>query len=193
MNEILTFDFSGDTLLTVRSDGGVFVAVKPICDAVGLAWNGQLERLKRDAVLAEGMRIIRIPSQGGRQETVCLPLELMHGWFFTIEDSRIKNPEARARVLLYKRECYAALHGYFAGRRGGASRRDPDRLADRFLLSRPMPPLLTRSRANRIRHYRAMHDQAVAALIHLGDAIGEDMGGTPEEDEDDASDRDGWA
>ena len=36
-----------------------------IVDTLGLAWNKQLERLKRDPILAEGMTMTVLPSVGG--------------------------------------------------------------------------------------------------------------------------------
>jgi len=62
-----------------------------------------------------------LPSAGGAQETFCLRLDLVHGWLFTIDESRVKDGETRQRVLAYKRECYAVLfrHFYGAAQAGG--------------------------------------------------------------------------
>ena len=103
MGKIITVDFRNDTLFAVERDDGVYVAVKPISDTLGLAWNKQLERLKRDPILAEGMTIMVMPSVGGIQETTCLKLELVNGWLFGIDESRVKDEETRQRVLAYKR------------------------------------------------------------------------------------------
>ena len=85
MNKIMTANFQGAEILGVQLDGAVFVVLKPLVEAMGLAWNAQLERIKRDAVLYEGMRIMRIPSlRGGDQETVTLRLDRLHGWLFTV-------------------------------------------------------------------------------------------------------------
>ena len=61
-------EFRQDNLFAVERDDGVFVAMKPICDSLGLAWNKQLERLKRDTILAEGMTVMVVPSPGGAQQ-----------------------------------------------------------------------------------------------------------------------------
>lgn len=167
--DVTLFDFNGDRLMAVEVDGVVYVALRPISDALGLAWGSQYNRVRRDEILSEGVFIMKTPSGGGIQEATCLRLDLLHGWLFTIDHARVK-PELRARVLTYKRDCYALLHDHFTGKaQARAARLAPPALHERFLLPRPMPPLLTRSRANRIRHWRALHDQAVAALMHLGD------------------------
>lgn len=120
---IITVNFRQDTLFAVERDDGVFVAVKPICDSLGLAWAKQLERIKRDPILAEGVTIMVIPSPGGAQETTCLKLELVNGWLFTIDESRVKDEEIRQRVLTYKRECYKVLFDAFYGKK--ATPKDP--------------------------------------------------------------------
>jgi hypothetical protein len=56
--------------------------------------------------------MITTPSEGGNQETLCLPLEYLNGWLFGIDDRRVA-PEIREPLILYKREAYAALHDYF--------------------------------------------------------------------------------
>ena len=59
--------------------------------------------------------------RGGDQEAVCLKLDLINGWLFTIDTSRIKDDTVRQKVLTYQRECYRVLHDHFAGRRGGSN------------------------------------------------------------------------
>lgn len=116
MTKLTTIDFHDDTLFAVEDGANVFVAVKPISDGLGLKWSGQHDRLNRDPILAEGIRVTRMPSPGGEQETVCLRLDLLQGWLFGIDAARVK-PEARDRVLAYKRECCAVLFAHFYGRR----------------------------------------------------------------------------
>lgn len=107
--DLIKVPFNGDTIFAVERDDGVFVAIKPICEAIGLAWQGQLERIKRDTILAEGISVTLIPSAGGGQRAICLRLDLLNGWLFTIDDSRVKDEAVREKVLTYKRECYRTL------------------------------------------------------------------------------------
>jgi hypothetical protein len=116
MGQIITVDFRNDTLFAVERDDGVFVAVKPICESIGIEWRKQQERIKRDPILAEGITMVGIPSPGGVQETTCLRLDLMNGWLFTIDESRVKDEEVRQKVLSYKRECYRVLADHFLGK-----------------------------------------------------------------------------
>ena len=49
---LATVEFHGAHLVTTLVDGVPHVALRPICEAVGLDWNGQYQRLMRHAVLA---------------------------------------------------------------------------------------------------------------------------------------------
>lgn len=118
MGTIVTVNFRGDDLYGFKQDDGVFLAAKPMVEAMGLDWNGQYQRIKRDPILSEGMCLMHIPfGRGGAQEAVCLKLELVNGWLFTIDTGRIKDDAVREKVILYQRECYQVLHDHFAGKR----------------------------------------------------------------------------
>ena len=113
-HQVVTVDFEGDTIYAVKTPDGVFVAVKPICERLSVDWSAQYRRLQRDTVLREGIAVLAIPSVGGVQETICLPLHLIPGWLFGFEENHIKDPEAREMVLRYKRRCYLVLAAHFA-------------------------------------------------------------------------------
>ena len=117
MNGIMKVPFYGNEILAVEKDGKKYVAMKPIVEALGLDWSGQLGLIKNDTVLSEGMVVTTIPSNGGIQETVCLPLEYLNGWLFKVQARRYRG-ERRKAIELYQRECYHALHSYWHN--GGA-------------------------------------------------------------------------
>lgn len=128
MGNIVTVNFRGDQLYGFENDDGTFVALKPIVESMGMDWNGQYQRVKRDPILSEGMCVMHIPfGRGGNQEAVCLKLDLVNGWLFTIDTSRIKDEAVREKVIVYQRECYGVLAKHFAGKHGGvdAPKTDP--------------------------------------------------------------------
>ena len=124
MSRLVTVTFHDDTLFAVADGETVFVAVKPICDGLGIDPKKQRERIQRDPVLSEGGAMMALPSAGGPQETFCLRLDLLQGWLFGIDAARVA-PEARDRVLAYKRECCAVLFRHFYGERATVARLDP--------------------------------------------------------------------
>ena len=91
-----------------------FSAMRPICEAIGLDWDAQLKRIKRNVVLNKGIVVTTTPSSGGDQVSTCLPLEYLNGWLFGISTSRVK-PEIRQRLEDYQRECYQVLNAYWSG------------------------------------------------------------------------------
>jgi len=122
MGNIVTVNFRGDELYGFENDDGVFVALKPIVESMGMDWSAQLKRVKRDAILAEGMAIMATPfGRGGDQEAVCLKLDLVNGWLFTIDTARIKDDAVREKVIVYQRECYGVLAKHFLGKMAGGS------------------------------------------------------------------------
>ena len=114
MGNIVEIDFHGDRLLGIETERGAYVYLKPIVEQMGLDWSGQLQRIKRDPILVEGMVIMPIPPAfGGVNDAVFLRLDLFHGWLFTVDSKRVKA-EMRGKVLTYQRECYAVLATAFA-------------------------------------------------------------------------------
>lgn len=118
MTNIVTVNFRGDTLFGFQEGDSTFVGLKPIVEAMGIDWSAQLKRVKRDPILSEGMAIMATPfGRGGDQEAVCLKLELLNGWLFTISTDRIKDETVREKVIAYQRECYRVLHDHFAAKK----------------------------------------------------------------------------
>ena len=94
-----------------------YVQLKPFCDYLGLSWAGQLERTKRDPVLAaeiQFIRVTRMNARPGAPDAVCLPLDMLHGWLFGIQASRVKA-ELQEKVTRYRRECFRVLWQAFKG------------------------------------------------------------------------------
>jgi P22_AR N-terminal domain len=107
-------DFYGDDIIAVLVDVNgeehVYIPVRPICTYLGLSWSGQSERIKRDLVLSEEARFVRVTrtNLGGNPNILCLPLDFLNGWLFGINATRVKE-EHREKVVRYQRECYRVL------------------------------------------------------------------------------------
>ena len=112
MSNIQTINFNNQQILTVEKDGIKYVAVKPICENLGLAWAAQFVKIKENQILSEGVSIIEIPSDGGIQETICLPIDMINGWLFTINPNKVSE-EIRPLVIYYQKECYRALFEFW--------------------------------------------------------------------------------
>ena len=88
--------------------------MRELCNNLGVSWHAQYERIKGDIVLGAVVRVIRTTAIDGKSyETLTLPLEYLNGFLFTMSDKRLKNKNSREKLVLYKRECYKVLFGYF--------------------------------------------------------------------------------
>ena len=112
MSGMQMINFHGNEIAVIEKDGTQYVAMKPIVEAMGLDWSGQLKLIKGDAVLSKGMVVTSIPSEGGEQDAVCLPLNKLNGWLFKIPASRYSG-ERKAAIIRYQEECYDVLFDHF--------------------------------------------------------------------------------
>lgn len=116
-SQLETVNFHGDELSVVIGPSGEhLVAMRPICEYLGLQWEAQLKRIRRHEVLKTCVSIMdmQMPGDDQRRGIVCLPLEYLNGWLFGVDASRVKK-EIRPKVIEYQRECFQVLHDHFHG------------------------------------------------------------------------------
>ena len=92
-----------------------YVAVRSICQALGIDYRKQFERIKNDPILKDAVTdtVTASDSTGTRKQAmVCLPVRYIFGWIFTIDESKVSE-RARPTFMQYKRECYDALYEHF--------------------------------------------------------------------------------
>lgn len=155
-NQLTSIDFHGQTLLATIQDNVVYTALKPICENIGLSWNAQFERIKRDEVLAEGIRMIRTPTKGGFQDVVCLPLTLLNGWLFGVDTNRVKA-QIKDKLITYKKECYQVLFDYWHKGMAVNGRLAVSSTADRVPLKDAINLLVAKSGLNYSECYKLVH------------------------------------
>ncbi len=115
-----TIVFYDDELTAVMLAGGeIYAPVRRLCENLGLDWASQWRRIQRDEVLNETIRGVVITTtpknakqHGGRQEMLCLPLDMIPGWLFGIQTSRVRE-EIRPKLIRYRRECFRVLWDAF--------------------------------------------------------------------------------
>lgn len=73
MNKFIPVPFHGATLYVVDHNGEPYTPMKSIVEGMGLDWEGQRQKLRRDS-LRWGTCMIKVPTAGDTQETICLPL-----------------------------------------------------------------------------------------------------------------------
>jgi len=99
-------------LAAVTEDGKAYFSPRHVCDALGILWHGQYEKIKADPVLSTCVQEIctQLPGSGQRRKYIMLPIEYAYGWLFTIKKVR---PELQAKLNLFRTEGYAALDAWF--------------------------------------------------------------------------------
>lgn len=89
------------------------VAIKPICEAIGIDWEGQRQRIERDEILGSTACMIKaVANDGKEREMIAVPYMFIFGWLFSIDASKV-NEKAKESVLKYKMECYKVLFEHF--------------------------------------------------------------------------------
>lgn len=102
-----------DTKILVIENGKKLVPIKPICDALGVQYPTQKEKIENDEILSSTVRLSRtVAADGKEREMFCIPLKFVFGWLFTINPANVKE-EAREAVIQYKLACYNALYQSF--------------------------------------------------------------------------------
>lgn len=115
MQQELIINFNGIDIMTVEKDGETYVPVKPICDAIGVDYKGQFDKLKEDEFFLPTMGLIpTVAADGKEREMVCLPLRYVYGWLATINPGKVA-PEIREKVTRYRLDCYNLLYDHFTG------------------------------------------------------------------------------
>lgn len=116
MNKQVITTVNGIQIVAVTDESyNTLVPIKPICDAIGVAFERQFSKLKEHEILAPTVTLrVMVAADGKQREMVCLPLEFVYGWIFTINTKNVSK-EAHDSVLRYQLECYQALYTHFAG------------------------------------------------------------------------------
>ncbi|WP_299576604.1 phage antirepressor N-terminal domain-containing protein [uncultured Sunxiuqinia sp.] len=106
-------EFNGKVIYFVAADGQYWIALKPICEALGVDFEAQRKNLKEDEILAQlPSEQTVVAADGKLRKMLCLPEFYIYGWIFQIQSQS-------EDLLKYKWECYRVLYEHFHGAIGG--------------------------------------------------------------------------
>jgi hypothetical protein len=109
-----TITFYGHKLVAVRTpDGRIAVVLNWLCDGLSLDRTAQKRRIERRTALHEGLVEVEVRTGGGHQNMDALTLDVLPGYLYTIDETRVKE-EARPDVVVFQRECTQVLAEHFA-------------------------------------------------------------------------------
>ena len=110
MKELTQIPFHDTTIYTTAD--GTHVALRPVCDSLGLDFSGQLQRLQRQSWAVVGMTPTT-GSDGKTYEMTFIDRRTFTMWLATIDTGRVKNERTRELVRIYQCEAADALDKYF--------------------------------------------------------------------------------
>lgn len=147
MSTILSpVSFHGDTIFCTTYQNQPYTAMKPIIENMGLDWRSQQRKLTGCAE-RWGIVIMTIPSSGGNQETLCMPVRKLPAFLNTINPKKVR-PELRERIELYQAESDDVLWEYWTNQQAAPT----------------LPPLSTvedrRKLNNLVREWAALSGQS---------------------------------
>ncbi|WP_319502572.1 phage antirepressor N-terminal domain-containing protein [uncultured Draconibacterium sp.] len=104
-----------NTEILVVENGEKRIAIKPICEALGISHKPQIERLKNDPLIGSTVTLsMTVGADEKQREMVTIPFKFVFGWLFRIDSRNVKS-EAKQAVERYQLECYNALFNHFNG------------------------------------------------------------------------------
>lgn len=100
--------FNNEKVVFTYQDNEYYIAIKPLCKALGIDYGNQFEVIKKDSVLGPAYGNYRIQVDTQKRQFGCLPEHLLYGWLLQVNSS---DPEFKN----FKFECHKVLHAYFKG------------------------------------------------------------------------------
>ena len=126
-NQSMVVPFHGSNLYLVDHLGDPYVPMKPVVEGMGLDWRSQRAKI---ASKFKGGVEITIPSAGGAQSMICIPLRKLPAWLYSIQPGKV-SPEIREKVVAYQEECDEVLWQYWTT--GKADRQSVKKAAKSYL------------------------------------------------------------
>jgi hypothetical protein len=128
-NKLIRF-YETELVTFIDLQGKPFVAVKHICDAIGLNANSALRAIRNHPILGPASTVqYHQVGENQRREYLMVPIEYLNGWLFSIDINKVK-PEAQKKLMVYQKECYQVLYSAWFG----VNRNIVDKQKQRFLL-----------------------------------------------------------
>jgi hypothetical protein len=100
-------EFNGKAILFLNNDGQYWVAIRPICEALGIEYINEFKRIKRHRILGQFLYKQKMVAADNKlRYMITLPEKYIYGWLFSIN--------SKSEVFLeYRLECYNLIYEYF--------------------------------------------------------------------------------
>lgn len=110
MRDIQKFlQFNSTNVTILLNDGQWYVAIKPICEALGIAYKHHSQYIREHKIYSQLGRLCdSVAADGKIRKMLCLPETLIYGWLANINSD---NED----LLKYQFECHKVLYDHFRG------------------------------------------------------------------------------
>ena len=112
-NQLVPFNFHGDTIEVVEKDDTLWISVRRVCEALGVAVPPQYTKL-RSAPWARVTIMVTRDAKGRNQEVFVCDLDSLPMWFATIKPGKVA-PEIRDKLVVYQKDAARVLRDHFLG------------------------------------------------------------------------------
>lgn len=113
-NQIITVNGKG--ILIISKNTKKYVAIRPICEAIGIDYSSQLKKIKDDPILGSTVVLsTTVGADNNQRNMQTLPIRYVFGWLFRIDSRNVKQ-EIKESVEKYQKQCYDALFDTFTKR-----------------------------------------------------------------------------
>ena len=115
---------NGINLQVVADEREQFVAVKPVCEILGVAYQSQQATLKEHPIYSSVITLsVTTGADGKKYEMLCIPFRFFAGWLFSINPDNVKE-EARENLIQFQLKCNDVLFDYFFNRADFAQKKE---------------------------------------------------------------------
>lgn len=102
-------EFNGRRLSVLSKDGQWWIAIKPICEALGIEYTRAFKNLKEDDFFDDALAKQPMRDAIGRlQEMACINEKYVYGWLSSLRSDS-------EDLKKYRRKCYDVLYHHFHG------------------------------------------------------------------------------
>ena len=107
---------NGITLQVVADEREQLVAVKPVCEILGVAYPAQFTKLKEHPIFGPTITLsVTVGADGKERKMACIPLRYFPLWLFSINPDNVKQ-SIRDNLIEYQLKCNDILFDYFFSR-----------------------------------------------------------------------------
>ncbi len=120
---------NGVSIIACRQVEEMVVPIRPVCEALGVAYESQVNKIKEHPVFGSSISLRDMVAADGRtRQMLCLPMEEFPGWLFSINPANVRD-EIKRDLISFQKMCNKALFNFFFGSLQKQNQRNMEEIA----------------------------------------------------------------